>query len=899
MLVRRLALCLTVVPLLTGCPGELTSDAGADAALTGCEGAAPATLDELFPQYLAGVQPTGCTAGCHGQGQGGLAFTSAESFHAATVGKKAANGHTLVEPGNALASEVYLRLLPSAAARMPLGGAPFDDAALAKLAGWICAGAPAPSGAGDAGSDAGTPEDAGTLSLTSFAPLSGVVGTTVTLSGTGFSPSAASNTVRFGSVGASVVSSTGSTLVTRVPAGAVTAPVSVTVAGSSATSATDFVVEQGNPTPQLTTLAPSTALVGSADLPVTATGDGFVDGGVIRVDGTALPTVITSATSLSFTLPAAALATAGVRQLTLTTPAPGGGTSAPLAFTVANPAPTASSASPSTLITNGAPVTVQVSGSGFVATTTATFDGAAVTRTVTSPTTLEIAVPTVTTDGNHTLTVSNPAPGGGSASLTLTSSTVTLPTISSLTPSPAPANTAFSLTVGGANFTCTASGARVLFGASTLTPTSCAGTQLVVNAPATAAGTVQVQVRNPNMDLSAAVPLTLVTPNPLPTLSTLTPSSANAGTAGMMVQVTGTGFVSGTVATWAGAARPTTVSSATSLTLSLSLSDLSAPGVFDVAVVSPAPGGGTSTTLPFTVVAVNPVPTLTSLTPASLVTGSGAATVTATGSSFAPGATASFNGSPRSTTVTSSTSLTFSLSSADVATGGLFPVTVSNPAPGGGTSSSVSLAIGAPTPTLSAVTPCGVLANTAATLTVTGSGFTSSSVVRFNGTALATTFASSTTLIATLPASIVGNAPALGGAATLTVNTPAPGGGTSNALTFGVAATNATLAGQVQPIFTSSCVGSGCHGTVNAQGGLVLTSGNARAQLLDVMSTGCVGKLRVVACNPTRAGSVLVDKILATGANPACAGSAMPKAQPLTAAEKQAIVDWIALGAAP
>ena len=70
------------------------------------------------------------------------------------------------------------------------------------------------------------------------------------------------------------------------------------------------------------------------------------------------------------------------------------------------------------------------------------------------------------------------------------------------------------------------------------------------------------------------------------------------------------------------------------------------------------------------------------------------------------------------------------------------------------------------------------------TLTVTGSGFVSPSVVDWNSTALATTDVSSTELTATIPASDF----ATTGSFPVTVVNPAPGGGTSTAATFQVLA---------------------------------------------------------------------------------------------------------------
>src|SRR5262252_1537324 len=64
------------------------------------------------------------------------------------------------------------------------------------------------------------------------------------------------------------------------------------------------------------------------------------------------------------------------------------------------------------------------------------------------------------------------------------------------------------------------------------------------------------------------------------------------------------------------------------------------------------------------------------------------------------------------------------------------------------------------------------------TLHVSGTNFVSGAAVRWNGSALATTFISSSELSATVPA---GNVASLG-TATVTVLNPSPGGGVSNAV---------------------------------------------------------------------------------------------------------------------
>jgi hypothetical protein len=86
-----------------------------------------------------------------------------------------------------------------------------------------------------------------------------------------------------------------------------------------------------------------------------------------------------------------------------------------------------------------------------------------------------------------------------------------------------------------------------------------------------------------------------------------------------------------------------------------------------------------------------------------------------------------------------------------------------------------------PVPTTTSLSPTAAIAGGAAfTLTVNGSGFVASSVAQWNGASRTTTYVSTTQLTSTIPAADI----AMAGTAQVTVFTPAPGGGTSNAQTF-------------------------------------------------------------------------------------------------------------------
>ncbi|HLK05345.1 MAG TPA: hypothetical protein VKT53_12965 [Candidatus Acidoferrum sp.] len=110
-------------------------------------------------------------------------------------------------------------------------------------------------------------------------------------------------------------------------------------------------------------------------------------------------------------------------------------------------------------------------------------------------------------------------------------------------------------------------------------------------------------------------------------------------------------------------------------------------------------------------------------------------------------------------------------------------MTVSNPSPGGGVSNSSTFAVDNPAPTATSLNPAFATAGGAAfSLTVTGTNFVSSSTVEWNGISQTTAFVSGTELQAQISAADIASA----GSASVTVSTPAPDGGTSNALSFAI-----------------------------------------------------------------------------------------------------------------
>ena len=304
-------------------------------------------------------------------------------------------------------------------------------------------------------------------------------------------------------------------------------------------------------------------------------------------------------------------------------------------------------------------------------------------------------------------------------------------------------------------------------------------TALILASDVASAGTHTITVFSPTPGggTSTGATLTVTAPNPAPTLTSVAPASVVAGNAAFTLTVAGTGFVTGSVVQVDGSNRTTTYGSATQLTATIPASDVVSAGTHTITVFSPTPGGGTSSGATLTVTAPpNVVPTLTSISPTSVVGGSAAFTLAVGGTGFVNGSVVQVDGSTRTTTFGSATQLTATILASDVVSAGTHTITVFSPTPGGGTSTGATLTVTAPNPapTLTSVAPASVVAGNAAfTLTVAGTGFVTGSVVQVDGSNRTTTYGSATQLTATIPASDVVSARTH----TITVFSPTPGVG--------------------------------------------------------------------------------------------------------------------------
>ena len=171
----------------------------------------------------------------------------------------------------------------------------------------------------------------------------------------------------------------------------------------------------------------------------------------------------------------------------------------------------------------------------------------------------------------------------------------------------------------------------------------------------------------------------------VPAVTGMNPTNVNAGTPGLVLRLTGQNFVTLSAAFVNNSSRTTTYISSTALNVNLDFADLLAPGPVPITVVNPPPGGGSST--PVTLSVDVPVPSISALSPVSILVGATGANIAVTGTGFVSKYSfVEVNGSPQSvtTTVTGSTGASAVLTAGDLVAAGVNQVQVLNKSLSGG-----------------------------------------------------------------------------------------------------------------------------------------------------------------------------------------------------------------------
>jgi hypothetical protein len=444
-----------------------------------------------------------------------------------------------------------------------------------------------------------------------------------------------------------------------------------------------------NPVPQLASVAPLE--VPQAPFTITLTGLHFAQGAIAYMGTTALTTNYVSSTQLTATGTATS-AQAGTQIITVQNPAPGASVSAGVNLIVQG-----------NVVVKVAPLTATVRTGNtqvFVATVTGALN-LAVTWTVNGVAGGNSTTGTIAADGTYTAPLTLPTPNtvtvtatsvedptkSGSATVTLENA---IPVITSVSPTVLTANMQFAMIVNGTGFV---PGSIVNLGAISLSTTYIAPTQLAAIGTPTLAqvGTVPVTVVNPDPGGSTSAPINVQVVGPNSNIAvTISPKTATLG-AGNVQQFVAT--VTGTVdlsVTWS--VNGVSYGNSTVGTVDYS-GNYTAPnkivGLGSVTVTATS-NANTAKSDSAIVTLINPVPTLTSVTPTTL--GLGSFQMTLNGTGFVSTSTATFGGQPMQVTYVTSTMIT-AIGSASNTQVGTVPVQVTNPAPGGGTSNTLNVTV--------------------------------------------------------------------------------------------------------------------------------------------------------------------------------------------------------------
>jgi len=462
-----------------------------------------------------------------------------------------------------------------------------------------------------------------------------------------------------------------------------------------------------------------------------------------------------------------------------------------------DPRPVLNDIDPASVAVNpGSAVDLTILGSAFVARSVAQADGVALATSFVSSTELSARLPAsmLTSVRTIAITVFTPAPGGGTSAASRDFRVVTsVPMLSSITPTYAQVGApAVEIVASGSGFE---AGAVLVFDNTDIPAAAVTATELRAVVPATQFATgrfVLVRVKNPGNGGGTSAAQTFEVRNAPCVINSVSPAKALVNTQ-VTLQLTGNHLVSGsTVSLDGGPARTPTSTSGTQLVVNIPATDLKIAGALPVTVSLPAPTMPGLATCTFNLPVEFPTPTITSLSPTTIMVGAGDTLLTVTGTGFVTGSSAiRLDGAaaPNATTCTSANQCRTTLPAALLAQGKVVAVTVVNPAPGGGVSNAVDLPINNPSPVLSSLSPSFIAQGSPAqSLTLNGSGFLPTSQIWMTpksggaSTLQSPTTQSSTRLTLNLSATFLATAESYD----VSVENPLPNAGPSIARPFAV-----------------------------------------------------------------------------------------------------------------
>lgn len=286
-----------------------------------------------------------------------------------------------------------------------------------------------------------------------------------------------------------------------------------------------------------------------------------------------------------------------------------------------NPVPRTISLDPTNIDAGHPAFTLTVNGKNLTPTSAIEWSGTATNQTpqplisiFLSQDQMQVTIPAifVQVPGSAFITIVTPQPGGGSSSpplkFTINPVSSPVPQITSLSPSGILAGSnGFNLVVTGKNFVATSVGLVNNSARQTGFSNSTSLQVALSTSDIATAGILQIAILNPPPNGGTSDPFPLAIQNPVPVVTSVSPTTIQAGGTPTSLLVNGRAFVTGSKILINGAPRTTAPTSGTQLTMQLTPADLAVGGVNQVQVLNPGPGGGPSNILTF---AVDPTLTL-------------------------------------------------------------------------------------------------------------------------------------------------------------------------------------------------------------------------------------------------------------------------------------------------
>ncbi|MDX2149253.1 MAG: putative Ig domain-containing protein [Bryobacteraceae bacterium] len=416
-------------------------------------------------------------------------------------------------------------------------------------------------------------------------------------------------------------------------------------------------------TPSVTSINPPQVTAGSPTTLVTISGSSFLPTATVSFAGTSLTPGSVSPNQIAVTIPSSLLASPGSFNLSVINPLnfPSAGTLNVIGL------PTIASLVPSSAAAGVQNLTLTVTGSSFGANTTVSFRGTSLTPYSTSFSSVSVSVPAdlLATPGTASVTVN----GAGGTSSAATFTVLGAPTITSISPEVVPPGSpSISLVINGSNFV---QGATVLIGSTTVFPTVTSSSQLsafVSSSLLATAGTLQITVSTTAGTSNTA---TFRVQGPA-TISSLSPSSAPAGSPGFSLTINGSNFGASPSVEFGTATLAPTIASSTQVVVQVPPQQLATTGTALVRVTSAT---SVSNQASFTITPAGPQ--ITSLNPSAVPAGSPEFNLTIAGSGFSPSGTVRLNAIPVTPVSVTSTQIVITVPGYVVASPGTVNVTVS------------------------------------------------------------------------------------------------------------------------------------------------------------------------------------------------------------------------------